>query len=133
MFNINKYINLYRKYEEKILYLIFGFLTTVIYLGIYKVLLDMKFEYIFSANIAFVVAVFFAFITNRHLVFKKGSNVLKEIILFFGLRIVTQFINNIGLVIMIELLCLDEFISQVFLSILVIILNYIFSKYLIFK
>ena len=133
MFNIDKYINLYKKYKEEILYLIFGFLTMVIYLGMYKVLLDMKYGYIVSANIAFVGAVFFAFITNRHLVFKKGRNIFKEIILFFCSRILTQFINNIGLVIMIELMGLGEFISQVFLSILVVILNYVFSKHLIFK
>lgn len=132
MFEIKKYITLYKKYEEQILYLIFGFLTTIIYLGLYKIFLDMNVQYLWSATYAFIVAVLFAFVTNRHIVFKKGNNVVKEIILFFAARIITQAINNIGLIIFIEFIGVGEFISQVILSIIVVILNYIFSKYAIF-
>lgn len=132
MLKIKALIKRHLKYKEKILYLIFGFLTTVVYLGAYKVFLDIGIQYVLSTNIAFIVAVLFAFVTNRHFVFQKGDNIIREFFLFFGARILTQIINVFGLVFMVEILNIGEFISQVFLMVIVIILNYIFSKYAIF-
>lgn len=132
MLNMQIYKEYYLKHREKILYLIFGFLTTVVYLGSYKMFLDIGIQYILGANISFVLAVIFAFYTNKHIVFKKGNKILREFILFVGARIITQIINNAGLIFAVEVLRIGPFISQVFLSIVVVILNYIFSKYAIF-
>ncbi len=98
----------------------------------YKIFLDINIGYIWSANYAFIAAVLFAFFTNRHIVFKKGNNVIKEISLFFIARVITQAINNLGLVLFIEFIGVGEFVSQVILSVIVVILNYILSKYTIF-
>jgi putative flippase GtrA len=124
--------NFYIKYKEKILYLIFGFLTVVINLISYKLLRISGVGYKSSTNVAFVVAVLFAFFTNKHIVFKQGNNYKREIVLFFAVRIFTQVLNYVGLVIMVEQIHINDFTSQVFLNIIVIILNYIFSKYAIF-
>lgn len=132
MFDIETYIEMYNKHREKILYLIFGFLTVVINLGTYKLFLMAGIHYLVSINIAFIIAVLFAFFTNRYVVFTKGKNVIREIVLFYGARIFTQLLNNIGLYFMVEILIMDEFISQVIISGIVIILNYIISKYAIF-
>lgn len=132
MKTINLFGKYYYKHEEKILYLIFGFLTTVVYLGSYKIFLNMGIQYILGTNISFVLAVLFAFFTNRHFVFTKTNNIVKEFILFLGARIFTQLINNAGLVFAVEALNVDAFVSQAVLTVVVIILNYIFSKYAIF-
>lgn len=132
MLNAKTLIDSYYKHREKILYLIFGFITTVIYLGSYKVFLFIDIHYVISTNIAFIFAVLFAYFTNKHIVFKKGHNFKREITLFFLARIITQLLNNVGLIFMVEILFMDEFLSQVIISVLVIILNYVFSKYAIF-
>lgn len=132
MFDLKIYKEYYKKHEEKILYLIFGFLTTLVHLVSYKIFLNMGIQYLLGTNIAFVLAVLFAFFTNKHIVFKKGNNVIREFFLFIGARIITQLINNFGLIFAVEVLNIDAFLSQVFLSVIVIILNYIFSKYAIF-
>lgn len=129
---IEKIKKIYLSHTEGILYLIFGFLTTVIYLGTYTILINDNVHYLISTNIAFVLAFLFAFFTNRHIVFKKGSNILKEITLFLGARLATQFINNIGLVILIESLHMGKLISQIILQVVVVLLNYIISKRAIF-
>lgn len=120
------------KHKEKILYLIFGFLTVIINLVSYKILRDMGVQYKLSTNIAFVIAVLFAFFTNKHIVFKQGNNYKREILLFFSARIFTQIINYIGLVFMVEQMHINDFVSQSVLNVVIIILNYVFSKYAIF-
>ena len=132
MLDFKTCIEYYKKHKEEVLYLFFGFLTTIIYLGSFKIFLIFGIHYIISTNIAFVLAVLFAFFTNRHLVFKKGSNVFREIALFFAARIATQLINNVGLILAVEVLYWDAFISQIILTVIVTILNYIISKYAIF-
>lgn len=129
------YKYLFEKYilhKEKILYLLFGFLTVVINLISYKILRLLGVQYKLSTNIAFVIAVLFAFFANKHIVFQKANNYKREILLFFAARIFTQFLNYIGLVFMVEHLHINDFISQAVLNIIIIVLNYVLSKYVIF-
>lgn len=132
MRNFDKIKYIISIHKEKILYLIFGFLTVVINLVSYKILRDFGIQYKLSTNIAFVVAVLFAFFTNKHIVFRKGNNYKREILLFFAVRIFTQLLNYIGLIFMVESLHINDFLSQSVLNIVIIILNYVFSKYAIF-
>lgn len=132
MRNFDKIKHIISIHKEKILYLIFGFLTVVINLVSYKILRDFGIQYKLSTNIAFVVAVLFAFFTNKHIVFRKGNNYKREILLFFAVRIFTQLLNYIGLIFMVESLHINDFLSQSVLNIVIIILNYVFSKYAIF-
>lgn len=124
--------NIYTKHKEKILYLFFGFLTVAINLLSYKALRTIGIQYKSSTNIAFVVAVLFAFFTNKHIVFQKGNNYKREILLFFAVRIFTQILNYIGLIFMVERLYINDLVGQAALNVVIIILNYIFSKYAIF-
>jgi putative flippase GtrA len=114
-------------------YLVFGVLTTAINLGAYKVLLGLGVDYRLSAFLAFVLAVLFAFVTNRKYVFSGTGKVWQECILFFGMRGLTFLVNLAGLIMMVQYLGWDEFWSQLVLNGLIIILNYVLSKYVVFN
>ena len=120
---------------ELIAYIIFGILTTVVDWVVYYILSSLGVNYIINSIISWTVAVLFAFITNKLFVFdsKRLKNIFRELVLFVLSRISTLVINLAGMYVLISLLKLNEFISKAILSILVVILNYIFSKLFIFK
>lgn len=140
----NKIIELYKEYEEVIRYLIFGVLTTLVNLTVKYLLLftllDAKnaLELQIAVIISWIVAVIFAYVTNRKYVFKsKNSNYLKEISSFVIARIVTLILEMFIMWFFITLLKLNNDIWVIFITIisqmLVIIANYIFSKLFVFK
>ena len=132
--------------KEVFSYLFFGVMTTVVNLVVYAAC--NKFVDVMVSNvIAWVAAVVFAYVTNKLFVFESKSwspKVLaKEIPSFTGARLLTLGIEEAGLLIMIKLLHLDviltigpvggELVVKALLAVIVVILNYIFSKVLIFK
>ena len=120
---------------ELIAYIIFGILTTVVDWIVYYILSSLGVNYIINSIISWTLAVLFAFITNKLFVFdsKRLKNIFRELVLFVLSRLSTLVINLAGMYVLISLLKLNEFISKAILSILVVILNYIFSKLFIFK
>lgn len=143
-----KLMNIIRKLisKEVVSYLFFGVMTTVVNFVIFG-LCNGRMNVLVANAIAWVGAVIFAFVTNKLFVFDskswKGSVLLKEIPTFAGARLLTLGLEELGLLVMIEWLHLDEvltlpFISgemiiKIIISIVVVILNYVFSKILIFK
>lgn len=140
--------------KEVILYIFFGVLTTVVNLVVFTIcnktfnntdFLNSKFlsflflgkPYLLSNTIAWVVAVVFAFFTNKVFVFKsksfEGKKLLKELFSFLGARIFSLIIEQIGLFILIDNFLLNELVSKIILGIVVVVLNYFFSKLIIFK
>lgn len=86
-FNMNKIINLIKKIctKEVIFYGIFGVLTTVINIGVFYLLSKfMHIEENISNNIAIIIAVLFAYFTNRKLVFNSTASNFKEKLIEFG-------------------------------------------------
>lgn len=141
---IKKYIKLLKKYEEVIRYLIVGVLTTIVNLVIKYLLLftilDAKnaLELQIAVIISWIVAVIFAYITNRKFVFKsKSSDFVREITSFVIARLTTLVLEMFIMWFFITLLRLDSDIWVVFMTIisqlLVIVVNYIFSKLFVFK
>lgn len=141
---MKKILDLYKRYEEIINYLIVGVLTTIVSLATKWVLLftvlDPKkaFELQIAVIISWVVAVTFAYVTNRIFVFKsKSKNILKEIISFFGARVLTLFMEMIIMWFFVTLLKLNSdtwvLIWTMVVQIVVTVLNYVFSKLFVFK
>ena len=141
---MNKIIRLYKKYEEIINYLVVGVLTTVVSLvvkwGLLFTILDATnaFQLQVAVVTSWIIAVIFAYITNRIFVFKsKSKNILKEIISFFGARILTLGMEMFIMWFFVTLLELNSdllvLIWTVLAQVLVIIFNYIFSKLFVFK
>ena len=141
---MKKIIELYKKYEEIINYLIVGVLTTLVSLavkwGLLFTILDAKkgIELQISVITSWLVAVTFAYITNRIFVFKsKSKDIIKEIVSFFSSRIITLLVDMGIMLFFVTLLKLDSrnwvLIWTMVVQVLVTILNYIFSKLLVFK
>lgn len=144
--------DLIKKYKELIIYVIFGALTTVVNFVVFKifnVILGNE-NYLISNIIAWIFAVIFAYITNKIWVFESrswsGKVLLKEIPSFFSARILSFLIEEAGLFIFVDLLKFNEFVldlkfirfsgemvAKLILAVIVVILNYFFSKLFIFK
>ena len=121
--------------KELVLYVVFGILTTVVNILVYYIFSDMlHVNYIVSNIIAWFLSVLFAYITNRIWVFEsKSSNIIKEISLFFGGRLFSGFIDTTLLYVMVDILLIGDFISKIITQIIVVILNYVISKLVVFK
>ncbi len=132
----------YKKNKEVILYFTYGILTTLVSLLSYSLAVD--FIGITGASaLSWIAAVLFAFVTNKLFVFgTRGRGfvvLLREFLIFFGVRALTGILDvilpevlyNIGLDF--PLFGVTGMVAKLTVSVLVIILNYLFSKFLVFK
>lgn len=133
-------IKIYKKYEELINYLIIGILTTIVSLVTYYLLtltiLDANNKvYLQIANIiSWLASVTFAYFTNRKYVFKvKNKSNIKECLNFYISRISTLLIDMIIMYIFVSILKFDNKIVKLIAQVVIIILNYILSKFIVFK
>lgn len=135
---MNKIKEMYNKYKELIVYVIFGVLTTVVNYVVYFALVDLlHVNYLISNGIAWVVAVIFAFLTNKVYVFNSKSwgvkTLLREGILFAGARVLSGVMETAMLYVFVEHMRFDNGIVKIVAGILVIIINYVLSKLVIFR
>lgn len=141
---MEKIKSLYEKYREIINYLIFGVLTTIVNIGTKYALLFTIFdaknavELQLAIIISWILAVLFAYITNRKFVFEsKNKNKIKELISFFSARIATLLLEMFIMWFFITLLKLNSdiyvIIFTILTQILVVVGNYILSKIFVFK
>ena len=129
---------IYKKYKEIINYLIFGGLTTLVSIGTYALFtIVFNIDYLVSNVLSWIIAVLFAFITNKLFVFASKSRskkqVSKEIVSFFFFRIVSLGIEMIIMYVFVDLLSINDLITKVIAQVIVILSNYIFSKLFVFK
>lgn len=144
--------DLYKKHSEMILYIIFGVLTTVVNFVVFWLLSRLIGEKLYLINNAFawVVAVAFAYVTNKLFVFESKSwnakIVTKEVVEFLGARLFSLAVEEGGLWLFVSIFGFDkislelasfvisgQIIAKIILAVIVIVLNYIFSKFVIFK
>ena len=133
-----KIIELYKKYAEIINYLIVGALTTLVSIAIYGIFTKIfHVNYMLSNIISWIGSVSFAYITNKIFVFKsKCENkkaILIEIYQFFKYRFLSLIIDILLMYAFVEILNIDDMISKIIVQVIVIALNYIFSKLFVFK
>ena len=121
--------------RELILYVVFGAFTFFVNVIVYFVFEDvLGVNYLISNIIAWFFSVLFAYITNRIWVFEsKSPDILKEMSLFFGGRIFSGVVDTALMYLFIDVLVIGDFISKIVVQVIVIILNYIFSKLIVFK
>ena len=140
--------------RETVLYLIFGVLTTVVNYAVFHIMYTAVLGgrgSLFANFVAWVAAVVFAYVVNKLFVFESKSwawNVLvREIPAFVAARVASFGIEEAGLFISESLLKLNEVTllsvgsftldgvtgSKLALSVIVVVLNYFFSKWFIFK
>ncbi len=126
---------LYKKHREKINYLFFGGLTTLVNFLTYALLSSGEINKIVAEAVAWCAAVVFAFFTNKFLVFCQKSNqhIIREFFGFFGARLLSGLVEIGGFSLLVSILGFNDWIVKILLSVFVVIANYVLSKFLIFK
>lgn len=137
---MSKIKELYQKYKEIINYLIFGVLTTVVslvtyYICVYTILDPDNAVQLQIANvISWIISVAFAYITNRKFVFEsKEKNKIKEASKFVTSRIATLIMDMAIMYVGVTALKFNDKIMKLISQVVVIVMNYILSKILVFK
>lgn len=121
--------------RELVLYVVFGTFTFLVNIVTYFLFESvMGINYLVSNVLAWFFSVLFAYITNRRWVFEsKSPNILKEMSLFFGGRIFSGVVDTVLMYLFIDVLVLGNTFSKIVVQIIVIVLNYVFSKLIVFK
>ncbi|MBE6492505.1 MULTISPECIES: GtrA family protein [unclassified Methanobrevibacter] len=121
--------------RELVLYVVFGAFTFFVNIAVYFLFEDvLGVNYLISNIIAWFFSVLFAYITNRIWVFEsKSPDILKEMALFFGGRIFSGVVDTALMYLFIDVMMIGDTISKIVVQIIVIVLNYIFSKLIVFK
>ena len=130
--------DIYIKYKKIILYLFFGGCTTLVNIASYYVLSHVfNCSVMFSTVVAWVLAVLFAYITNRKMVFDSKASgkkkVFKEFVSFIACRIATGIVDWLCMYIFVEKIGFNDMVIKIIANIIVIILNYVASKLIVFK
>lgn len=131
-------LGLMKKYQSLISYAVFGVLTTVVNIVTYSICYNrMGIGNTLSNVIAWILAVAFAYVTNKLWVFDSKSwklQVLKrEITAFVSCRLATGILDIVMMFVSVDLLGMHAMPMKILSNIIVIVLNYIFSKLVIFK
>lgn len=128
---------LFKKYREMILYLFFGGCTTLVNIISYYICSKIGIGTAPGTVIAWVLSVLFAYITNRKYVFESKAfgfaPILKETAGFFLCRLATGLLDLAIMVVFVDFLHFNDMLIKILSNIIVIVLNYIASKLMIFK
>ena len=135
---MNMIRDLIKKYEDILAYLFYGVLTTavnyLIYLPCYNLL---HFSATLSNVIAWMVAVAFAYLTNKPFVFKShdwsSKTVIPELTKFVGSRVASGALETGIIFVTVDLLAWNGNVMKLVTSVLVVIMNYVASKLLVFR
>jgi len=143
---MEKLKELWRQYREQMSYLIFGVLTTAVNIVTYTALSWMDLSTAVANGIALVVSILFAYVTNRLWVFEskaQGLGVLKEFFVFIACRALTGLVDQGIMIFGVDVLgprVVPENLLKLWGSgvkivaqFIIIVLNYILSKLVIFR
>lgn len=121
--------------RELFLYVVFGTFTFFVNLITYFLFESvLGINYLISNVLAWFFSVLFAYVTNRIWVFEsKSPDILKEMALFFGGRIFSGVVDTALMYLFIDVLVIGDVISKIVVQVIVIVLNYVFSKLIVFK
>lgn len=134
----SKILEMVKKNREVIVYLIFGVLTTLVNYAVYLPCLNLLGMPAAAANIlSWIVAVIFAFVTNKYYVFNSKdwalSVVMPELVKFMGTRVASGLLETGILLVTVDILKWNGNLWKLITSVLVVIVNYIGSKLLVFN
>lgn len=135
---MQKLRSLIEKYWDILSYLFFGVLTTLVnyavYLPVYNLL---GFSASVSNVFSWVAAVAFAFLTNKPFVFKSHDwskeTVIPELTKFVSCRIASGVMETVILLVTVDILGWNGNIWKLLTQIMVMVLNYVFSKLVVFR
>lgn len=129
---------LMKKYEEIIMYIVVGICTMIVSLVSYFIMANTLQIYYQVANIiSWVLAVAFAYVTNKKYVFKSPyinvKETGKEVISFVSSRVASLMAEILSMFFFVQIFQIDDNIVKLMNQVLVTVLNYIFSKFWVFR
>ncbi len=130
---------LYIEFKEIINYVIFGGLAMLVNFVSYFIFARVyHIDEVISSGLSWFCSVLFAYVTNKIFVFDSKTNgkkeVIKECISFFLARIVSGILCDVGtFALMVDVLHINDIVSKVVTQVMVVIMNYVFSKFIVFK
>ncbi len=132
------FVEWYIAHSEGMRYLVMGALATVVNIVVYDVCYYLAgIPNAISNCIAWVVAAVFAYFTNKMCVFvtkaKDKKDLVREVTSFFGARLITLGFDEVIMIVTVDIWNWHAGLMKVIANIIVIILNFIFSKLFIFK
>lgn len=141
---LTKLVRLYKTHLEMVRYFLIGIASTIVNWSIYGLMVRLVGFSITVANaLAWITAVIFAFFANKVWVFKSRSwkilEVFKEAVSFFAFRAASGVLEILGVPLLVSIglnthiFGIEGFAAKLIISIVVIILNYIFSKLFVFR
>lgn len=131
---MNKIWELYKKYKEQINYIVVGGMTTLVNFVIYAIDMYFGMDMMINLVVSWVVAVIFAYVTNRIIVFEsKENNILHEFTKFVSSRIASLLIEMLLMKICVDFIGIKEYLAKVGVAIVVVIVNYVLSKLWVFS
>lgn len=134
-----KIIELYKKYKEIIVYLVFGGLSTIVnFVSYYIFARIIGIDEVISSGLSWLCAVIFAYVTNKIFVFNSKTatrkELIKEAVTFVSCRVISGIFCDVGtFAVMVKIFKINDIISKIITQVMVVIVNYIFSKLVIFK
>lgn len=134
---LSKVLQLMKRERELILYGIFGVGSTVINIVVFHLCGVLALPLIPSNVIAWFFAFSFAFITNKGIVFQSrgwtDKAALREFASFLAVRLFTLALDTALMCVLVEWLSVDRLLSKIVVNVIVILVNYIVSKFFIFR
>ena len=128
----------YHRFKEILLYLFFGGLTTVLSIALFWLFTGpCGMSALLGNAVDWIICVLFAYVTNRTWVFEEKAygrkGILREAVSFIGGRLGTLAMEELVLFIGIDLLGMNSMLVKVVAQVLVVIGNYLISKFIVFK
>ena len=149
---MNKIKSLFCRHRELMLYILFGAATTAVNFAAFKLwrLLLGDARYLLCNALAWVLAVLFAYLVNKRWVFESRTRspkaIARELASFAAARLLSLGAEQLGLYLLVDVTGLGAktfpllgvtlsgtMAAKVLLAVLVVILNYFFSKFIVFK
>lgn len=136
---LEKYKALYEKYKEVVNYLVFGVLSTIVNFVTYFVVARLLgIDKVISNGISWFCSVTFAYITNKLFVFESKTDTskafIKEMVTFYLSRVLSGALCDVGtFALMVNVLNINDIVAKIVTQIMVIVMNYVLSKLVIFR
>ena len=137
--NLKTIKGLFLEYKEVINYLVFECLTTVVNFVCYYLFAKvLGIEEVISSGLSWLFSVLFAYITNKIFVFESKTTTIKEFIMeiisFFLARVLSGILCDVGtFAVMVKVIGINDVVAKLITQIMVVIVNYVLSKWIIFK
>lgn len=119
-------------------YIFFGILTTFVNVITYWTMARLiGTTTLVSSITAWIIAVLFAYITNRKWVFFSRANskidIIKEVLYFYGCRLATGLIDWLIMLVFVDVLHFYDLVIKIVANVVVIVLNFLASRFIVFK